>query len=164
MTSDPEISISLHPETPAPFKDEATALAELPLNHISETLVATQPDSLKLATSDSPGTVELKAPQNSSPKGPDALPLSARIAGPPAPPGPSNQPAPATQRVPQRRSRGERVNTIIVVERVKETGEGRGPGLLGLKGKRARGRDSRVRGRRQLVSEHPDPREEGLGI
>ncbi|KAL2762955.1 Golgi-associated olfactory signaling regulator precursor [Daubentonia madagascariensis] len=122
MTSDPEISTSLYPETPAPFMDEATALNELPLNPKPETLVVTQPDSPKFPTSDSPGTVELKAPQNSGPKGPDAPPPSARIAGPPALPGPPNHLAPATLRAPQRRSRGERVNTIIVVERVKETG------------------------------------------
>ncbi|XP_012498504.1 PREDICTED: golgi-associated olfactory signaling regulator [Propithecus coquereli] len=117
MTSDPEISTSLYPETPAPFMDEATALNPKP-----ETLAVTQPDSPKFLTSDSPGTVELKAPQNSDPKGPDAPPPSARIAGPPALPGSPNQLAPATLRAPQRRSGGERVNTIIVVERVKETG------------------------------------------
>nr|XP_012609938.1 Golgi-associated olfactory signaling regulator [Microcebus murinus]XP_012609939.1 Golgi-associated olfactory signaling regulator [Microcebus murinus]XP_012609940.1 Golgi-associated olfactory signaling regulator [Microcebus murinus]XP_020139049.1 Golgi-associated olfactory signaling regulator [Microcebus murinus]XP_020139050.1 Golgi-associated olfactory signaling regulator [Microcebus murinus] len=117
MTSDPEISTSLYPETPSPFMDEATAL-----NPKLETLAVTQPDSPKFPTSDSPGTVELKAPQNSDPKGPDTPPPSARIAGPPALPGPPNQLAPATQRAPQRRSGGERVNTIIVVERVKETG------------------------------------------
>ena len=131
--SDPEISTSLPPETPAPFKEEVTALNELPLNPKSETLAATQPDALKLPTSESPGTVDLKVPQNSSPKGPDALPPSARIVRSPAPPGPPNQPAPVTPRAPQRRSRGESVNTIIVVERVKETGEGLGPGLLGLR-------------------------------
>ncbi|KAM9049054.1 Golgi-associated olfactory signaling regulator [Megaptera novaeangliae] len=120
--SDPEISTSLPPETPAPFKEEVTALNELPLNPKSETLAATQPDALKLPTSESPGTVDLKVPQNSSPKGPDALPPSARIVRSPAPPGPPNQPAPVTPRAPQRRSRGESVNTIIVVERVKETG------------------------------------------
>ncbi|KAF4011233.1 hypothetical protein G4228_002735 [Cervus hanglu yarkandensis] len=119
--SDPEISTSLAPETPAPFK-EVTALSEQSLNPKSEALAATQPTALKLPASDSPGTVDLKAPQNSSPKGPDAPPPSARIAGPPAPPGPTNQPAPATPRAPQRRSRGERVNTIIVLERVQETG------------------------------------------
>ncbi|XP_043756552.1 Golgi-associated olfactory signaling regulator [Cervus elaphus] len=119
--SDPEISTSLAPETPAPFK-EVTALNEQSLNPKSEALAATQPTALKLPASDSPGTVDLKAPQNSSPKGPDAPPPSARIAGPPAPPGPTNQPAPATPRAPQRRSRGERVNTIIVLERVQETG------------------------------------------
>ncbi|XP_045387138.1 Golgi-associated olfactory signaling regulator [Lemur catta] len=122
MTSDPEISTNLYPETPAPFMDEATSLNELPLNPKPETLAVTQPDSPKFPTSDSPGTIELKVPQNSDPKGPDALAPSARIAGPPALPGPPNQLAPATQRAPQRRSRGERVNTIIVVERVKETG------------------------------------------
>ncbi|EPY89120.1 coiled-coil domain-containing protein 155-like protein [Camelus ferus] len=113
----------LHPQqlrfTP---REEVTALNELPLKPSPETLAVTQIDPLKLPTSDSPGTVELKAPQNFSPKGPDGLSPSARIAGPPAPPGPPTQPAPATPRAPQRRSRGERVNTIIVVERVEETG------------------------------------------
>ncbi|XP_061244994.1 Golgi-associated olfactory signaling regulator [Bos javanicus] len=120
--SDPEISTSLAPQTPAPFKEEVTALNEQSLNPKPEALAVTQPTTLKLPTSDSPGTVDLKAPQNSSPKGLDAPPPSARIAGPPAPPGPPSQPAPATPRAPQRRSRGERVNTIIVLERVQETG------------------------------------------
>ncbi|XP_070242902.1 Golgi-associated olfactory signaling regulator [Bos mutus] len=120
--SDPEISTSLAPETPAPVKEEVTALNEQSLNPKPEALAVTQPTTLKLPTSDSPGTVDLKAPQNSSPKGLDAPPPSARIAGPPAPPGPPSQPAPATPRAPQRRSRGERVNTIIVLERVQETG------------------------------------------
>uniref|UniRef100_A0A8C6CSQ3 Golgi associated olfactory signaling regulator n=1 Tax=Moschus moschiferus TaxID=68415 RepID=A0A8C6CSQ3_MOSMO len=118
--SDPEISTSLAPETPAPFK-EVTVLNEQSLNPKPEALAATQPTALKLPASDSPGTVDLKAPQNSSPKGPDAPPSSAQIAGRPTPPGPPNQPAPATPRAPQRRSRGERVNTIIVLERVQET-------------------------------------------
>ena len=162
--SDPEISTSLAPETPAPFK-EVTALNEQSLNPTSEALAATQPTALKLPASDSPGAVDLKGPQNSSPKGPDAPPPSARIAGPPAPPGPHNQPAPGTPRVPQRRSRGERVNTIIVLERVQETGEGlgppgppdlreEGPGVWtsGSEGGGAGGRDSRIRGRRRAGS------------
>lgn len=127
MTSDPEISASPHPETTTPFKDKATALNELSLSPKPETPAVTQPDSLKLPTSVSPGTVELKASQNSSLKGPDALLPSAWIAGPPAPLGSPSQPAPATPRAPQRRSRGERVSTIIVVERVEETGEGPRP-------------------------------------
>ncbi|KAM8787730.1 Golgi-associated olfactory signaling regulator [Rhynchonycteris naso] len=122
MNSDPEISTSLHPETPAPFKDQATVLSELPLNTEPETLAATQPNPLKFPTSDFPGTVEPKASQNTSPKTPDAPPSSSRIADPPPPLGPPNQPALATLRVSPQRSRGERVNTIIVVERVKETG------------------------------------------
>ncbi|XP_069408755.1 Golgi-associated olfactory signaling regulator [Ovis canadensis] len=122
MASDPEIFTSLAPETPALFKEEITALNEQSLNPKPEALAANQPTALKLPTSVSPGTVDLKAPQNSSPKGPEAPPPSARIAGPPAPPGPPSQPAPATPRAPQRRSRGERVNTIIVLERVQETG------------------------------------------
>ncbi|KAF3814844.1 hypothetical protein GH733_017120 [Mirounga leonina] len=87
MTSDPEISTSPHPETTTPFKDKPTALNELPLSPKPETPAVTQPDSLKLPMSVSPGTVELKASQNSSLKGPDALLPSARIAGPPAPLG-----------------------------------------------------------------------------
>ncbi|XP_003940408.1 Golgi-associated olfactory signaling regulator [Saimiri boliviensis] len=121
-TSDPQISTSLYPETPAPFKDEATALNELSLNPKPETAAAIQPDPGKLPTSDSLGSVERKAPQNSGPKWSSAPPPSARIAGPPALPGPPNQLAPATLRAPQRHSRGEGVNTIILVERVKETG------------------------------------------
>ncbi|XP_019513719.1 PREDICTED: Golgi-associated olfactory signaling regulator [Hipposideros armiger] len=122
MSSDPEISISLHPKTPTPFKDQAAALNGLPLSTEPETFAATQPYSLKLPTSASLGTVEPKASQNSSPKGPDTSPPSVRIAGSPASPGPPNQRGPATAQAPQRRSRGERVNTIIVVERVEETG------------------------------------------
>lgn len=149
-TSSPEISSSLQPETTTPFKDNATALnALLPLNPKAETSAVTQPDTLKLPTSDSPGTVEWKASQDCSPKGPDALP-SARIVGPPAPPVSPSQSAPATLRAPQRRSRGERVNTIIVVERVEETGEGPGPRLLGPKEEGAGGRDSWVSGRAGL--------------
>ncbi|KAM6154045.1 Golgi-associated olfactory signaling regulator [Erethizon dorsatum] len=120
-TSALEVSTSLHPEAPAPFKDAATALSEL---HLSPhpTLAATQPDPAQPPTSDSPGTLEPKVPQNSDPKGPSTPPPSARIVGPPAPPEPPSQLLPATPRAPQRRSRGERVNTIIVVEHVKETG------------------------------------------
>ncbi|KAI4043909.1 golgi associated olfactory signaling regulator [Homo sapiens] len=121
-TSDPQISTSLYPETPVPFKDDATALNELSLNPKPGTPAAIQPDSPKLPTSDSPGMVELKAPQNSGPKESNVPPPSARIAGPPALPGRPSQLAPATLRAPQRHSRGEGVNTIIVVERVKETG------------------------------------------
>ncbi|XP_017356048.1 Golgi-associated olfactory signaling regulator [Cebus imitator] len=121
-TSDPQISTSLYPETPAPFKDEATALHELSLNPKPETAAAIQPDPQKLPTSDFPGMVEPKAPQNSGPKGSSAPPPSARIAGPSALPGAPNQLAPATLRAPQRHSRSEGVNTIIVVERVKKTG------------------------------------------
>uniref|UniRef100_A0A286ZV74 Golgi associated olfactory signaling regulator n=3 Tax=Sus scrofa TaxID=9823 RepID=A0A286ZV74_PIG len=115
--SDIGVATSLHAETPAPFKEDV-----LPLNPKPETPAATQPDALRLPASDSPGTAELKAPQNAGPIGPDAPPPSARTAGPLAPSGPPRQPAPATPRAPQRRSRGERVNTIIVVERVEETG------------------------------------------
>ncbi|XP_066127672.1 Golgi-associated olfactory signaling regulator [Saccopteryx bilineata] len=120
IDSDPEISTSLHPEMPAPFKDQATVLNEL--NTEPETLAAIQPNPLKFPTSDFLGTVEPRASQNSSPKRPDTPPPSSRIADPPAPSGPPNQRALATLRASQRRSRGERVNTIIVVERVKETG------------------------------------------
>ncbi|XP_016061493.1 PREDICTED: Golgi-associated olfactory signaling regulator [Miniopterus natalensis] len=122
MDSDPELSTSLHPETPARFTGQATALNEPPLNTQPETLAPAQPNSLTLPASDFPGAAEASASQNSSPKGPDAPPSSSRIAGPPAPPGSPSHPAPATLRAPQRRSRGERVDTIIVVERVKETG------------------------------------------
>ncbi|XP_058136567.1 LOW QUALITY PROTEIN: Golgi-associated olfactory signaling regulator [Dasypus novemcinctus] len=110
MTSDPELATHF-PETPAPSGDETTALNEVPLNPKPEPLVATQPGSPKLPASDSPGTVEPKGSQNPGP-----APPSARMAGPP------NQSAPATPRAPQRRGRGERVDTIIVVERVEEAG------------------------------------------
>ncbi|XP_006868468.1 PREDICTED: protein Goofy [Chrysochloris asiatica] len=134
LTSDPELSTNLHTDTPAPFKDKATSLNEVQLYSTPEALVTTQPDSPKLSTSESPGTLELKTLQNPGPKGPTVPPPSARIAGPPALPGFSNEPIPATPRVPQRRSRGERVNTIIVVERVEETGVtlvGRPRGMAG---------------------------------
>ncbi|XP_003638867.1 Golgi-associated olfactory signaling regulator [Canis lupus familiaris] len=122
MTSDPEISASPQPEMTTSFKDKTSALDELSLSPKSETSAVTQPDSLKLPTSDSPEAVEPKASPNSSSKGPDAFFPSARIAGPPAPLGSPSWPAPATPRAPQRRSRGDRVSTIIVVERVEETG------------------------------------------
>lgn len=129
MGSDPEIPTSLHPETPVPFKGQATPLNELSLD-IER--AATQPSSLKLS-SDFPGTVEPQTSQHSSPKRPDASPPSSRIADAPASPGPPSHAAPATLRAPQRHNRGERVNTIILVERVEETGEGLGPGVLGLR-------------------------------
>uniref|UniRef100_A0A8D2DI28 Golgi associated olfactory signaling regulator n=1 Tax=Sciurus vulgaris TaxID=55149 RepID=A0A8D2DI28_SCIVU len=122
VTSEPEISTSLDPEMLMTFKNEVTALNELHLNPPPETHTATQSDLSKLPTSDSPGTTELKDPQNSGTKGSDTPPPSARIAGPPASQELPNKQAPATPRPPQRRSRGDRVNTIIVVERVKETG------------------------------------------
>ncbi|XP_003801540.1 Golgi-associated olfactory signaling regulator [Otolemur garnettii] len=122
ITSDPEIATSLYPETPAPLGNKGIALIQLPLRPKLETLAVTHPDSPKLPTSDSPEAIELKAPQNSGPKGPDSSHPSARIAGPLALLGPPNQLAPATLQAPQRRSGSERVNTIIVVERVKETG------------------------------------------
>ncbi|KAM6223630.1 Golgi-associated olfactory signaling regulator [Rhynchocyon petersi] len=123
LTTGPEVSTSLHADVPGPPKDNATAPKEVSsLNPTSEAHAATQTVSLKLSTSDSSTTLESTAPQNPDPKGPDTPPPSARIAGPPAPPGSPSEPVPATQRVPQRRSRGERVNTIILVERVQETG------------------------------------------
>ncbi|XP_004646513.1 Golgi-associated olfactory signaling regulator [Octodon degus] len=120
-TSALEVSTSLHPETPLPFKDEATVLSEL---HLSPhpTLTATQPEASQLPTSDSPGTPEPKVARNSEPKEPSTPPPSARVVGPRAPPESPSQLLPVTPRAPQRRSRGERVNTIIVVEHVKETG------------------------------------------
>ncbi|XP_063109160.1 Golgi-associated olfactory signaling regulator [Cavia porcellus] len=117
----PEVSTGLHPETSASVKDVATALSELHLGPYP-TLAATQPDASQPPTSDSPGTREPKALQNSDPKGLRAPPPLARIVGLPAPPEPPSQLLPATPRAPQRRSREERVNTIIVVEHVKETG------------------------------------------
>uniref|UniRef100_A0A8C5NW35 Golgi-associated olfactory signaling regulator n=1 Tax=Jaculus jaculus TaxID=51337 RepID=A0A8C5NW35_JACJA len=114
MVSDPEITTSVLPKTHP--KEEATAPGELPESPVPEAFAATKPATPKLPTSDSPRTSELKVPQNSGPKGPDTPPPSARIAGPPAPPESPNEMAPATPR------RGDTVNTIIVLERVKETG------------------------------------------
>ncbi|XP_036996748.2 Golgi-associated olfactory signaling regulator [Artibeus jamaicensis] len=119
--SDPEIPTSLLPETPAPFKGQVPALNEVSLNIEPETHVATQPSSLKL-TSDFPGTIVPKTSPHSSPKGPDVPPPSSRIADAPASPEPPSQPASATLRAPQRHNGGERVNAIILVERVEETG------------------------------------------
>ncbi|XP_012883037.1 PREDICTED: Golgi-associated olfactory signaling regulator [Dipodomys ordii] len=111
-TSDTGTSTNLYPKTPAAFLEGTTALSD------PEALAATHPDIPILPPSESPGEV----PPNSDPKGLDTPPPSARIAGPPAPPGPPSQLAPDNPRAPERRGRGERVNTIIVVERVKETG------------------------------------------
>ncbi|XP_048224915.1 Golgi-associated olfactory signaling regulator [Perognathus longimembris pacificus] len=111
-TFDTGTSTSLYPKTPLALK-EGTATKNDP-----GALAISQPDSPKLPTSESPG----EAPPNSLPKGLDTPPPSARIAGPPAPPGPPSQLAPAAPPAPERRGQGERVNTIIVVERVKETG------------------------------------------
>ncbi|KAM4825211.1 Golgi-associated olfactory signaling regulator [Thomomys bottae] len=110
--SDIGTSTSLYPKTPAALMEKTTATSD------PEGLAATQPDVPKLPTSESPGEVS----PNSPPKGLDTPPPSARIAGPPAPPGPPSQLTPATPPAPERRGRGEGVNTIIVVERVKETG------------------------------------------
>ncbi|KFO26214.1 hypothetical protein H920_12371 [Fukomys damarensis] len=122
QTSVLEVSTSLHPETAGPLRDAATALSELRPSPQADTLAATQPDPSQLPTSDSPGSLEPKAPQNSDPKRQSTPLASARIVGPPAPPEPPSQLLPAIPRAPQRRGRGERVNTIIVVEHVKETG------------------------------------------
>lgn len=119
-TSDLETSSSL-PTQPTTFREEATTPSEPGLSPSPETPAVTRVATPGLSTSDSPGTKELHVPQNSDPKGPDIPLPSARIAGPPVPLEHPNQVAPA----PQRHSRGgDTVNTIIVVERVKETGEG----------------------------------------
>ncbi|XP_075394013.1 Golgi-associated olfactory signaling regulator [Tenrec ecaudatus] len=119
MTSHPAPSKSLPGVEEAQSEDKAPSLNEMRFNPTQKVLVATQPES---PDSDSPGTPESKVSQNPRPKEHDAPPPSARMAGPPASPGPPNEPVPATPRPPQRRNRGERVNTIIVVERVEETG------------------------------------------
>ncbi|NP_001182184.1 Golgi-associated olfactory signaling regulator precursor [Mus musculus] len=116
-TSDLEPSSSL-PTQPTTFREEATTPSEPGLSPSPEAPAVTRVATPGLSTSDSPGTKELHVPQNSDPKGPDIPLPSARIAGPPAPLEHPNQVAPA----PQRHSRGDTVNTIIVVERVKETG------------------------------------------
>ncbi|XP_040834141.1 Golgi-associated olfactory signaling regulator [Ochotona curzoniae] len=122
VTSNPPKPTTVPPESPAPLKDETTTLGELHLSATHGAPTTTHSDPPEVSTSDFPGTVELKVPQNSGSKGPDTPPSSAQMVGAPAPPGPASQLAPATLRAPQRRSRGESVNTIIVVERVKETG------------------------------------------
>ncbi|XP_008843268.1 Golgi-associated olfactory signaling regulator isoform X2 [Nannospalax galili] len=119
VTSDLVTNIPI--ELPTPFSGEATAPYEPDLSLGPEAPAATEAATTDLPPSDSPGARELKIPQNSNPKGPDTPP-SARIAGPPAPPELPSQGAPAVPHAPQRHSRGETVNTIILVEQVKETG------------------------------------------
>ncbi|XP_040592078.1 Golgi-associated olfactory signaling regulator isoform X3 [Mesocricetus auratus] len=100
---------------PEPAKTPPSAPHRISLgNPTASREEATMPDSL--------GTKELNAPQNSGPKGPNNVPPAARIAGPPAPPQHPSQGAPREPQAPQRHSPRETVNTIIVVERVKETG------------------------------------------
>ncbi|XP_028717684.1 Golgi-associated olfactory signaling regulator [Peromyscus leucopus] len=122
VTSALEITTGLPTHPTAAFREEATTSSEPGLSPSPESPAATQIATPGLPTSDPLGTKELNIPQNSGPKGPDTPPPSARIAGPPAPPEHPNQVAPGVPQAPQKHSQGERVNTIIVVERVKETG------------------------------------------
>ncbi|CAO2632814.1 Golgi-associated olfactory signaling regulator [Lemmus lemmus] len=122
VSSDLEITTSLPSQPTATFREETTTPSEPGLSPSPEAPVATQVATPGLSTSDFLGTKELNVPQNSGPKGPDTPPPSARIAGPPAPIDNPNQVAPGMPQAPRRHSRGETVNTIIVVERVKETG------------------------------------------
>ncbi|KAL1769541.1 Golgi-associated olfactory signaling regulator [Sigmodon hispidus] len=112
VTSDSEATTSLPTHPTATFREEATTSSEPGLSLGPEFPVATQAVTHGLSTSE---TKELNGPQNSGTEGPDVPPRSARIAGPPASPEHPKQ-------VPQRHSPGETVNTIIVVEQVKETG------------------------------------------
>ncbi|XP_028644659.1 Golgi-associated olfactory signaling regulator [Grammomys surdaster] len=121
MTSDLGTTSSL-PTQPTTFREEATTPSKPGLSPSPEAPAATQAATPGLSTSDSLGTKELHVPQNPGPKGPDIPLPSARIAGPPAPLEHPNQVAPAVPQAPQRHSRGDTVDTIIVVERVKETG------------------------------------------
>ncbi|XP_038949990.1 Golgi-associated olfactory signaling regulator [Rattus norvegicus] len=121
VTSDSETTSSL-PTQPTTFREEATTPSEPGLSPSPEVPTASRVATPGLSTSDSLGTKELHVPQNSGPKGPDIPLPSARIAGPPAPLEHPNQVAPAVPQAPERHSRGDTVNTIIVVERVKETG------------------------------------------
>uniref|UniRef100_A0A8C8TJA8 Golgi-associated olfactory signaling regulator n=1 Tax=Peromyscus maniculatus bairdii TaxID=230844 RepID=A0A8C8TJA8_PERMB len=122
VTSALGITSGLPTQPTAAFREEATTSREPGLSPSPESPAATQIATPGLPTSDPLGTKELNIPQNSGPKGPDIPPPSARIAGPPAPPDHPNQVAPGVLQAPQKHSRGETVNTIIVVERVKETG------------------------------------------
>ncbi|XP_027276307.1 Golgi-associated olfactory signaling regulator [Cricetulus griseus] len=122
VASDLEITTSLPTQPTATFREEATIPRDPGLSPSPGAPAAIQADIPGLSTSDSPGTKELNVPQNSGPKGPNNPPASAQIRGPPAPPQHPNQVAPGEPQAPQRHSPGERVNTIIVVERVKETG------------------------------------------
>ncbi|XP_036037823.1 Golgi-associated olfactory signaling regulator [Onychomys torridus] len=122
VTSDLEITTGLPTQPPATFREEATTSSEPGQSPSPESPAASQAATPSLSMSDSPGTKELNIPQNSGPKGPDIPPPSARIAGPPVPPDHPNQVAPGVPQSPQKHGRGETVNTIIVVERVKETG------------------------------------------
>ncbi|CAH7456920.1 Golgi-associated olfactory signaling regulator [Phodopus roborovskii] len=122
VTSDLEVTTSLPTQPTTPFREEATVPGEPGLSPSPGAPAATQAGIPGLSTSDPLGTKELNAPQNSGPKGPNNPPPSARIAGRPAPPQHPNQVAPGEPQAPQRHSRGETVNTIILVERIKDTG------------------------------------------
>lgn len=123
VSSDLEITTSLPAQSAATFGEEITTPSEPGLSPSPAAPAATQAATPGLSTSDFLGTKELNVPQNLGPNGPDTPPPSARIAGPPAAIDNPNQVAPGKPQAPQRHSRGETVNTIIVVERVKETGE-----------------------------------------
>ncbi|XP_059134737.1 Golgi-associated olfactory signaling regulator [Peromyscus eremicus] len=122
VNSDLEITTGLPTHPTAAFREEATTSSEPGSSPSPESPAVTRNATPGLPTSDPLETKELNIPQNSGPKGPDIPPPSARIAGPPAPPEHPNQVAPGMPQAPQKHSRGETVNTIIVVERVKETG------------------------------------------
>ncbi|XP_051005383.1 Golgi-associated olfactory signaling regulator [Acomys russatus] len=119
VTAALEVTTSLPTQTTTLW-EEATTPSEPGFSPTPEAPAATPAATTGLSTSDFLGTKELSVPQSSGPKGPALPPPSARIAGPPAPLEPSNQVA--MPQAPQRHSRGETVNTIIVVEHVKETG------------------------------------------
>ncbi|XP_041505720.1 Golgi-associated olfactory signaling regulator [Microtus oregoni] len=118
VSSDLETTTSLPAQSTATFREETATSSE----PSPEAPAATQVATSGLSTLDFLGTKELNVPQNPGPKDSDTPPPSARIAGPPAPIDKPNQVAPGMLQAPQRHSRGETVNTIIVVERVKETG------------------------------------------
>ncbi|XP_049977144.1 Golgi-associated olfactory signaling regulator [Alexandromys fortis] len=122
VSSDLETTTILPALPTATFREETATPSEPGSSPSPEAPAATQVATPGLSTLDFLGTKELNVPQNSGPKGPDTPPPSARIAGPPAPIDKPNQVAPGMLQAPQRHSRGETVNTIIVVERVKETG------------------------------------------
>ncbi|XP_057617111.1 Golgi-associated olfactory signaling regulator [Chionomys nivalis] len=122
VSSDLETTTSLPAQPTAAFREETATPSEPGLSPSPAAPAATQVATPGLSTSDFLGTKELSVPQNSGSKGPDTPPSSARIVGPPAPIDKANQVAPGMLQAPQRHSRGETVNTIIVVERVKETG------------------------------------------
>ncbi|XP_051845775.1 Golgi-associated olfactory signaling regulator [Antechinus flavipes] len=120
----PDSSVVLQsegPETPPPESRAipSPALPEVPHLQSATPTRASSPQFSMTNHSGSPDTPRQESRQPDPPpsQGPqDPLPAVARLLEPPPPPGPPARPRPLPRR------HGDTVNTIIVVERVQETG------------------------------------------